>query len=89
MYNWEIENLLRQRDYYIGGDELLKVISVRENPQLMYIKRYDGTWRGEEGKCIYYMEARGDFNPQEVQKFSFCAMPYEEAKEKGFVKCKK
>ena len=86
MYNWEIEKFLKERNYYIGGDDLLKVISILENPQLTYIKRCMGEGEGETEKCIYYMKAKGDFNPNEEIEFKFCAMPYEEAKVKGLVK---
>lgn len=86
MYNWEIEAFLRERNYYIGGDDLLKIISIKENPQLTYVKRYTGEWAGEKEKCIYYMEAKSDSNNEERVKFKFCAMPYEEAKIKGLVK---
>lgn len=89
MYNWEIEKFLRERNYYIGGDDLLKVISILENPQLTYIKRYIGEWQGEKDKCIYYMKAKGDFNTEEQIEFKFYAMPYEEAKYKGLVKVKR
>ncbi len=89
MYNWEIQKFLKERNYYIGGDDLLKVISTLENPQLTYIKRYIGEWEEEKDKCIYYMTGKGDFNEEEKVEFKFCAMPYEEAKAKGLVKIMK
>lgn len=43
MYSWEISEFLKQRNYYIGGDDLLKVTSTIENPQLDHIKFNQGT----------------------------------------------
>ena len=38
MYSWEIYKFLEEKEYYIGGDDLIKVTSVKENPQLNHIK---------------------------------------------------
>ncbi len=76
MYSWEIYNFLQERNYYIGGDDLLKVISTQENPQLKYIKF-------NAFNNIYEMW------DNENNYFSFKAMPYEEAQKKNLVKCKK
>ena len=38
MYPWEIKKFIEERNYYIGGDDLLKVISPVENPQLKGIE---------------------------------------------------
>ena len=38
MYSWEIQNFLKEKNYQIGGDDLLKIISIKENPQLTHIK---------------------------------------------------
>ena len=75
MYSWEIRKLLEDRNYYIGGDELLSVINPNQNPQLTRIKysSYDGT---------YYMQDNVG------EEFNFKAMDYETAKEKGYVKQK-
>lgn len=75
MYSWEIKKFLEERNYYIGGDDLLKVINVKENPQLVHIKYspMDGS---------YYMKDKAG------EEFIFQSMPYEEAKEKGLVKIK-
>ena len=37
MFSWEIKKLLEERGYYIGDEELLKLISIEENPQLNHI----------------------------------------------------
>lgn len=73
MYPWEIKKFIEDRNYYIGGDELLKVISTVENPQLKGIE-----YKPFENK--YYMWD-GDGN-----NYNFTPMPYEEAKAKGLVK---
>ena len=73
MYPWEIKKFIEERNYYIGGDDLLKVISPVENPQLKGIK-----YKPFENK--YYMwDGEGN-------NYSFTPMPYEEAKAKGLVK---
>lgn len=73
MYPWEIKKFIEERNYYIGGDDLLKVISPVENPQLKGIE-----YKPFENR--YYMwDAEGNY-------YSFAAMPYTEAIEKGLVK---
>ncbi len=88
MYNWEIEEFLKKRNYYIGGDDLVKVISIMENPQLTYIKSYTGEWNGKKNQNLYYMTAPEEKDATKQKEFQFCAMPYEEAKAKGLVKTK-
>ncbi len=75
MYSWEIKKFLEERNYYIGGDDLLKVISPIENPQLTFIKfnPFDNTYEMTDNENNY---------------FHFSAMPYEEAKSKNLVKKK-
>ena len=75
MYSWEIRKFLEERDYYIGGDDLLKVIDIKENPQLTHIKF-------SSGDGSYYMKDK------DGEEFNFKAMPYEEAVEKNLVKVK-
>lgn len=75
MYSEEIEAFLEERNYYIGGDDLLKVISIKENPQLTRITYSAGNHK-------YFM--LDDKN----KEFNFEAMPYQEAVEKGLVKVK-
>lgn len=75
MYSDEIKAFLKARNHRVGGDELLQVISVKENPQLTKISYSAG-----DGK--YFME------DDEKNRFEFEAMPYQEAKEKGLVKVK-
>lgn len=76
MYSWEIYKFLEERNYYIGGDDLLKVTSIKENPQLNHIKFNPFDW-------TY------DMWDKEGNYFHFQAMPYVEAQEKGLVKVKK
>ena len=38
MYPHELYNFINDRNNWLGGDDLLKAISVKENPQLTYIK---------------------------------------------------
>lgn len=75
MYSWEIYNFLQEREYYIGGDDLLKIISPQENPQLNHIKfnPFDNSYEMWDNEGNY---------------FHFWAMPYVEAQEKGLVKRK-
>lgn len=73
MYSWEISEFLKQRNYYIGGDDLLKVTSTIENPQLDHIKFNQGTNEYE------MWDKEGNY-------YIFEAMPYKEALEKGLVK---
>lgn len=37
MYPWELDNFIKQHDNKLGGDDLIKAISVIENPQLNHI----------------------------------------------------
>lgn len=75
MYSWEISEFLKQRNYYVGGDDLLKVISTTENPQLDHIKFNQSTNEYE------MWDKEGNY-------YIFEAMPYKEALEKGLVKDK-
>lgn len=40
MYSWEIEKFLKDRNYYIGGDDLTFITDMRRHSQLNHIK-YD------------------------------------------------
>lgn len=73
MYPYEVAEYLKQRNYYIGGDDLLKVTSVKENPQLNHIKfnPYNNEYEMWDVEGNYY---------------KFTAMPYKEAVEKGLVR---
>lgn len=75
MYPYEVAEFLKQRNWYIGGDDLIKITSVKENPQLNHIKF--NAWTNE-----YEMwDIEGNY-------YKFTAMPYKEAIEKGLVKSK-
>lgn len=73
MYPWELEQFIRERNYYLGGDDLIKATSIQENPQLIGIQ-----YKPFENK--YYMwDGEGN-------TYSLTPMPYTEAVEKGLVK---
>ena len=73
MYSWEIENFLKERNYYIGGDDLNFIIDTKQHPQINHIKfnPYDNTY---------------DMWDKDGNHFHFKAMQYKEAKDKGLVK---
>lgn len=73
MYSHEIKEFLTARNNYIGGDDLLKVISIRENPQLREI-----IYNKETG--WYYMK------DDKGNEFNFESMLYKEAVKKNLVK---
>ncbi len=75
MYPYEITEFLKQRNYYVGGDDLAKVTSTTENPQLDHIRFNQGTNEYE------MWDKEGNY-------YIFEAMPYKEALEKGLVKQK-
>lgn len=73
MYPWELKKFIEDRNSYVGGDDLIKVTSIEENPQLVRIE-----YKPFENK--YYMwDGEGN-------NYNFTPMPYEEAKAKGLVK---
>jgi hypothetical protein len=76
MYSYEIREFLRERNYYIGGDDLLKIINPKFNPQIKEI-HYN------PGEKLYYMI------DDQNEEFFFYAMNYQEAVNKGLVKKKK
>lgn len=75
MYPYEVAEFLRKRNWYIGGDDLIKVTSTKENPQLNHIKfnAFNNEYEMWDNEGNYY---------------KFTAMPYKEAIEKGLVKQK-
>lgn len=75
MYSQELENFIKSRNYVLGGDDLSKVISPLENPQINRI-----TYHPENNS--YSISTSDNFF------FNFKAMSYEEAKEKKLVKSK-
>ena len=34
MYTWEMVNFINERNRYIGGDDLLTILSLKLNPQI-------------------------------------------------------
>lgn len=73
MYPHELEQFIRDRNYWIGGDDLIKVTSPLENPQLNHIQYnpWDNTY---------------DMWDKYGNHYHYNVIPYEEAKEKGLVK---
>ena len=76
IYPKELEQLIKARNYYLGGDDLMLATSTIENPQLNHIKYepYENKYKMWDKEGHYY-----EFTP----------MPYEEAKQKRLVKTKK
>ena len=72
MFSWEIENFLKQRNYYIGGKDLNFILDTRQHSQINHIKfnPFDNTYEmwDKDGKY-----------------FHFTGMTYKEAKEKGLI----
>lgn len=73
MYPFELENFIKSRNNYLGGNDLYKAISIEENPQLNHIKfdPYNNQYQMWDEEGHYY-----EFTP----------MPFKEAKQKGLVK---
>lgn len=65
MYPWELEEFIKKRNYVIGGEDLLKVISTNENPQLIQVTLYPGNNR---------YELKDEF----MNHYTFTVLPYEE-----------
>lgn len=80
MYTWELEEFIRSRNYYLGGDDLIKAISMEESPQIIRVKH--ATIDGQEK----YIIATEDCFSNGENKIEFCSMPYPEAEAKGLVK---
>lgn len=73
MYSHEIQEYIKLRNYLIGGDDLLTLTSIEENPQLNHI--------------IYHPDSSSyEMWDRDGEYFNFKAMNYEEAKQKGLVK---
>lgn len=67
MYSHEIEELLKIRNYLVGGEDLKRITSVNDNPQINYIK-YDAFDNSME------MTTTDNYH------FKFGIIPYEEPK---------
>jgi len=73
MYSWEMEQFIKERDFYIGGDELAFLVDVQNHPQISYIGyNADNNSYSIHTSDNYY--------------FNFSAMPIVEADQKGLVK---
>ena len=75
MYSWEIYQFLAERNYCVGGDDLLFITDIKQHPQLTRIK-----YNPYENK---YEMWDTDYN-----YFCFTPIPYNQAKEQGLVKKK-
>lgn len=75
MYPWELKDFIEQRNGTLGGDDLLKVTSPEENPQLNHI-----LYNSFENKFKMW-DKEGNY-------YEITPIPYEQAKEKGLVKKK-
>lgn len=73
MYSWELEKFIKERNYLIGGDDLIKILSLEENPQITNI-----TFSPERN--LYTICDKDGIS------LEFNVMPYEEAEEKGLVR---
>lgn len=68
MYPNELQNFIKSRNYKLGGDDLIKAISITENPQLTHIEynAYENKYRMWDFEGNYY-----EFEPifyEEYQK---------------------
>ena len=52
MYTWEMEKFINQRDKRIGGDDLLKIISQEENPQIKVVRYIAGNKGGSYQRSV-------------------------------------
>ena len=84
MYTWEMEKFINQRDKRIGGDDLLKIISQEENPQIKVVRYIAGEGNNYGSDHIVAKNDSGEG----TKEFQFDVMPHEEAKAKGLVKKK-
>lgn len=73
MYPEELQEYIKHRNYYIGGDDLSFVTDIKEHPQLNHIMYDDYT------KTYKMWDVYGNY-------YEFKAMSYEEAKQKNLVK---
>ena len=66
MFSWEIKNFLKQRNYHLGGNDLLYILDVKQHPQINHIKfnPYDNSYE--------MWDKEGNY-------FHFTAIPYKEA----------
>lgn len=65
MFSWEIKNFLEQRNYHLGGNDLLFILDVKQHPQINHIKfnPYDNSYE--------MWDKEGNY-------FHFTAIPYKE-----------
>lgn len=75
MYPWELDKFIKDRGNRLGGDDLLKAISIEENPQLNHIvyNPYNQSYEMWDYEGNYY---------------HFSPIPIDEVKQKTLVKKK-
>ena len=76
MYSWEIEQFIKERNFRIGGDDLVFLVTPSNNPQVTGI-RYDAF------NNTYIMTTSDNYC------FFFQPIPLKEAEQKGLIKTKK
>ena len=76
MYSWEIEQFIKERNFRIGGDDLVYLVTPSNNPQVTSI-RYDAF------NNTYIMTTSDNYC------FFFQPIPLKEAEQKGLIKAKK
>ena len=76
MYSWEIEQFIKERNFRIGGDDLVFLVTPSNNPQVTSI-RYDAF------NNTYIMATSDNYC------FFFQPIPLKEAEQKGLIKEKK
>ena len=59
MYTWEIEKLLKERNYVLYNDEYIKIMS--QSPQIKQVKyndssKYFETWTKEDDNSEHYFK---------------------------------
>lgn len=56
MYSWEIEKILKENNYCVGGKLLLSLIDIKQNPQINHIKfnPYDNMYEMWDREGNYY-----------------------------------
>ena len=73
MYSEELLNYIKERNYYLGGDDLIFITNTKEHPQITYIGQSNN---------FYTITTNDSFC------FNFKAMPYKEAKKRKLIKNK-
>ncbi len=81
MYTWELEEFIKERNYYLGGDDLIRVISTDDSPQIIRVQHVTT----DDGQEIYRLTTEDCFSDGK-HEIEFRPMNYQEAEAKGLVK---